>query len=66
MFIKRILKKFVRVKKEKVLIPTLEGSFLNDRCALITGGSSGIGYSIAKSFLNNGATVIITGRNIGK
>ena len=66
MFIKKILKKFVRVKKEKVLIPILEGSFLKDRCALITGGSSGIGYSIASSFIKNGATVIITGRNISK
>ena len=30
---------------------------------LITGGTSGIGFSIAKAFLNSGATVIITGRN---
>ena len=61
-----ILKKFVRVKKEKVLIPCLEGHFLDGRCALITGGSSGIGFSIAKSFLNNGATIIITGRKKDK
>ncbi len=36
---------------------------LNGRTALITGGSSGIGYSIADSFLKSGASVIITGRN---
>ena len=61
--IKSILKKFVKIKKEKILIPCLEGHFLENRCAFITGGSSGIGFSIAESFLKNGATVIITGRD---
>ena len=61
--IKSILKRFVKVRKEKVLIPCLEGHFLDNRCAFITGGSSGIGYSIAEAFLKNGATVIITGRD---
>lgn len=36
---------------------------LQGRCALITGGTSGIGFNIAKAFLNAGATVIITGRS---
>lgn len=36
---------------------------LKDRVALITGGTSGIGFHIAKAFLSSGATVIITGRN---
>lgn len=36
---------------------------LTNRCALITGGTSGIGYAIAKAFLDAGAYVIITGRN---
>ena len=44
--IKSILKKMFRIKKEKVLIPCIEGHYLEGRCALITGGSSGIGYSI--------------------
>lgn len=35
---------------------------LKGRTALITGGASGIGYEIAKAFINAGATCVITGR----
>lgn len=56
-------KKLVKVKKEKVLIPCLQSELLIGRNALITGGSSGIGYAIAKSFLNSGADITICGRN---
>lgn len=64
MVLKTVLKKkLTKIEKEKVLIPCLEGHYLENRCAFITGGSSGIGYSIAESFLKNGATVIITGRD---
>jgi uncharacterized oxidoreductase len=38
----------------------------NDQIVLITGGGSGIGLEIAKVFLANQNTVIITGRNLSK
>lgn len=36
---------------------------LKGRTALITGGTSGIGYEVAKACINAGARVVITGRN---
>lgn len=39
---------------------------LQGKIALVTGGSSGIGFEIAKKFMQTGAKVIITGRNEDK
>lgn len=39
---------------------------LKDRCALITGGTSGIGFAIAEAYLKAGAKVIVTGRSESK
>jgi len=38
-------------------------SKLNGKIAIVTGGNSGIGYASAKELKNQGATVVITGRN---
>lgn len=60
--LKNIFRKMFK-RKVPIYIPVYQGNLLKGRCALITGGTSGIGYSIAKHFLENGCTVIITGRN---
>lgn len=39
---------------------------LQEKTAIITGGSSGIGLAIARSFLDEGAAVLITGRDQAK
>lgn len=46
-----------------VPIPILKSDLLKGRSALITGGTRGIGLSIAEAFLNAGASVVITGRH---
>lgn len=65
--LKRIIKIILSEFKTINVYPTIsvvsQNSLLANRCALITGGTSGIGFSIAEAFLKSGASVIITGRN---
>lgn len=63
------IKKVIKSKLGKtipVYVPVMSGSLLVGKTAIITGGTSGIGYAIASSFLKNGASIIITGRNLTK
>ena len=47
-----------------VTVVTLSpNELLEGRCALITGGASGIGLAITKAFLQAGAYVVMTGRD---
>lgn len=50
-----------------IIVETLApNELLKGRCALITGGTSGIGFAIAKAFLQSGANIIITGRSLDR
>ena len=59
--IKEVLRSFKKIVP--VYVPVIQSDLLKGRTALVTGGTRGIGYAIAKRFLESGATVIITGRN---
>ena len=48
------------------IVELAPNQLLANKTALVTGGTSGIGFEIAKSFLKAGANVIITGRNFGR
>lgn len=45
------------------IVRVSSNDFLKGRSALITGGTSGIGYAIADAFLSSGASIVITGRD---
>lgn len=52
--------------KQRVNIDILQVNYhgiLNGQKIVITGGSKGIGYAMAKKFVSEGAKVVITGRN---
>lgn len=71
MGVKRIIRriaKFILVSQPKSNIQVNIGQIhcgriLLDKNVVITGGSSGIGLAMARKFISEGATVLITGRN---
>lgn len=68
-FIKRGIAFYQKTKPRPLNINHIEfqpNTLLKGKTVVITGGTSGIGYAIAKLFLQSGAHVIITGRNSSK
>lgn len=65
--LEKLLKRIFVIFKEETLVPiavpTDKDKMLEGKIALITGGSSGIGYSMAEEFIKSGAKVIIAGTN---
>lgn len=67
MGLKTGVKAFIKLLKKKELLPIKEvipeSKLLENKVALITGGSSGIGYAIAEDFIKHGCKVILIGTN---
>ena len=65
MKLKAKIKNTIRLLKAKEMVPIyqpIDGQHLLDgKTALITGGSGGIGFAVAKAFLQQGCEVIIAG-----
>ena len=67
MGVKTKIKNIIRFLKAKEMVPIcqpIDGQcLLEGKTALITGGSGGIGFAVAKAFLQQGCEVIIAGTN---
>lgn len=65
--IKKLINKFKPMPKTiPIMIESTSAQILIGKAAIVSGGTSGIGYGIAKSFLKAGANVVICGRSHDK
>lgn len=64
---KKAIKKIIQVLKAKEMVPIIrnvpDSKLLEDKVALIIGGSGGIGMAVAKKIYDAGAKIIIAGTN---
>ena len=58
-----IVKGVPEIKVYPKIVTLPPSKLLEGRNAIVTGGTSGIGFEIAKAFVNAGAKVVITGRS---
>ncbi len=67
MSLKSIIKKIIMQTKKREIVPIQHnvdnGNMLQDKVAVIIGGSGGIGLSIAKSFYESGCKIVLCGTN---
>lgn len=64
--IKKSLRLFRRRKVVPILVPTQSDRLLEGRTAWITGGSGGLGFAIARAYVDAGARVVLSGTNEAK
>ena len=64
--IKKCIKIFKAEKIRPIIVPTDSSRILDGKIALISGGTGGIGFAIAKKFLDSGAKIILLGRREDK
>lgn len=61
-FLEPIIRRLPIHRVSPRIVEMSQNELLTGRTALVTGGTGGIGYEIAKSFVKAGAHVVITGR----
>lgn len=65
-FLEPIIRRLPIHRVSPRIVEMSQNELLTGRAALVTGGTGGIGYEIAKSFVKAGAHVVITGRTQSK
>ena len=68
--IKSLIKYLIQIRKEEKLVPIehrpTSGHEFENKVALVTGESGGIGFAIAETLLESGCKVIISGTKVEK